>query len=72
MLDFIDQFSYLHLIIFAIALGLAPFVPEPHLVQKIRMLIQGTLSKPIDIFDLFFHLIPLFLIGIKLIKDYLL
>ncbi|MBT4288425.1 MAG: RND transporter [Deltaproteobacteria bacterium] len=72
MLDFIDKFSYLHLIIFAVALGLAPFVPEPHLVEKIRMLTQGTLTKPIDIFDLLFHSIPLILIGIKLVKDFLL
>lgn len=72
MLDFIDKFSYLQLIIFAVALGLAPFVPEPHLVEKIRMLFQGTLSKPIDIFDLFFHSVPLILLGIKLVKDYVL
>lgn len=72
MLDFIDKISYLHLIIFAVALGLAPFVPEPHLVEKLRMLTQGALTKPIDIFDLLFHSIPLILIGIKLVKDFIL
>lgn len=39
----------------AILLGLAPFQPEPHLVEKLRMLVDGTLSKPIDIFDLLLH-----------------
>ncbi len=39
----------------ALFLGLAPFVPEPHLVEKIRMLANGDLNKPIDIFDLIMH-----------------
>ncbi len=47
-------------------LGLAPLVPEPHAVQKLRMLSQGALSKPVDIFDLFYHLLPLMLLGLKL------
>jgi hypothetical protein len=51
-------------------LALAPFSPEPHLVEKTRMLFEGTLSKPIDIFDLFLHSTPLFLLAAKLIKDY--
>ena len=46
-------------IVFAcMTLGLAPFVPEPHLVEKLRMLSQGALRKPIDIFDLLFHAVP--------------
>lgn len=68
----IDAMSYPMLIILAIGLGLAPFVPEPHLVEKIRMLSQGTLSKPIDIFDLLMHSAPLFLLGYKLTKDFVL
>ena len=36
----------------------APFVPEPHLLEKTRMLVQGTLSRPLDIFDLLWHLLP--------------
>lgn len=47
--------SYSFLIPASLLLGLAPFVPEPHLVEKIRMLFSGTLSRPIDIFDLFLH-----------------
>lgn len=39
----------------ALLLGLAPFVPEPHLWEKLRLLAQGGLSRPIDIFDLLFH-----------------
>ena len=42
-------------------LAVAPIVPEPHLVEKLRMLSQGTLVKPIDIFDLLMHSVPLVL-----------
>ncbi|MBU0673381.1 MAG: RND transporter [Proteobacteria bacterium] len=47
----------------------APGLPKPHVLEKIGMLIEGRLSRPLDIFDLFFHLIPgVFLIG-KLICE---
>jgi len=55
------------LVIAALFLGLAPFVPEPHLWEKTKMLFDGSLSKPIDIFDLFMHGTPLILLIIKLI-----
>ena len=61
--------SYGFLVVFAILLGLAPFFPEPHIVEKLRMLSNGELTRPIDIFDLLMHASPtLFLIG-KLIYD---
>lgn len=44
-------------LLFALTLGLAPFSP-PHLVEKIRMLFGGELSKAIDIFDLCLHSTP--------------
>ena len=50
-----------------IILGLAPFRPEPHLVEKLRMLANGQLTAPIDIFDLFLHGAPLLLIAGKLL-----
>ncbi len=37
----------------------------PHVVEKLIMLKNGTLKRPMDIFDLFFHLIPLILLIIK-------
>jgi hypothetical protein len=39
----------------ALLLGLAPFTPEPHLWEKLKMLAAGTLTRPIDIFDLLMH-----------------
>jgi hypothetical protein len=49
----------------ALVLGLAPFRPEPHLVEKLRMLFSGTLSRPIDIFDLVLHGTPVLLLAVR-------
>lgn len=46
----------------------APFVPEPHLVEKARMLAAGTLTRPIDIFDVFWHLLPAALLVVRLAR----
>lgn len=54
------------LVIASILLGLAPFVPEPHALEKIRMLMQGKLTRPVDIFDLVFHLFPVILLVLQL------
>ena len=65
---FLDKIPLVYLIIGAISLGLAPFFPEPHLVEKLRMLINGTLTKPVDIFDLLMHAsLPVLLIA-KLVR----
>jgi hypothetical protein len=55
------------LIIASIFLGLAPFTPEPHIVEKLRLLSNGNLRQPVDIFDLVFHLLPVLLLLLKLI-----
>ncbi|MCU0805103.1 MAG: hypothetical protein MUF79_08465 [Burkholderiales bacterium] len=52
----------------ALLLALAPFSPEPHLWEKLKMLASGTLSRPIDIFDLFWHAAPLLLLALKLVR----
>ncbi|MCK6529736.1 RND transporter [Myxococcota bacterium] len=55
-MEWLDRIPLGPLAVGALLLGLAPFTPEPHLVEKARMLAQGTLRRPIDVFDLFFHL----------------
>ena len=67
----LDYFSYPALITGAVLLGLAPFFPQPHLLEKLGMLKSGTLTKPIDIFDLFFHSVPLLILAAKAGRDYL-
>jgi hypothetical protein len=54
------------LVILCLTLGLAPFVPEPHIWEKLKMLVSGTLTRPIDIFDMLFHGVPWILLLLKL------
>ena len=54
-------------VIASLTLGLAPFVPEPHIWEKLKMLAAGTLRKPIDIFDLVLHAAPFILLIGKLL-----
>jgi len=54
MFKWLDKLPWEVLIIGSLTLGLAPFSP-PHLWEKLLMLSQGVLSRPIDIFDLFLH-----------------
>lgn len=70
MLTFLDKIPYGILGAAAIFLLLAPFRPMPHVMEKILMLKNGTLSRPIDIFDLVFHLIPEILLITKAWRDF--
>ncbi len=54
----------------ALLLGLAPFVPEPHLWEKLKILVAGTLTRPMDIFDLFLHASLPVLLGLKLLRQW--
>ena len=54
----LDQIPWWAALAAALTLGLAPFVPEPHIVEKLRMLASGTLTRPIDIFDFCLHAAP--------------
>jgi hypothetical protein len=64
----LDQVPMPLLILACLTLGLAPFFPEPHLWEKLKMLVAGDLVKPIDIFDLLMHAAPFVLLAAKLVK----
>jgi hypothetical protein len=66
-MQWLDRLPLGLLVVVALALGLAPFAPEPHLWQKLKMLSAGTLTRPIDIFDLVLHGAPVVLLGLKLL-----
>jgi hypothetical protein len=68
MLKWVDKLPVKPLIVVAVFFALAPFKPEPHLFEKLRMLFEGTLTRPIDIFDLFMHSLPIMLLAIRLIR----
>ena len=55
-------------VLFALTLGLAPFRPEPHIWEKLGMLLEGTLSRPVDVFDLVLHATPWGLLVLKLAR----
>ena len=59
---------YAPVLLACLLLGLAPFVPEPHLVGKIRWVMGGAVGmKPMDWFDLLMHGSPfLVLLGMGL------
>ena len=66
MLKLLDRLPWIWLLLIAGWLAIAPITPEPHLVEKLRMLVQGTLVRPLDIFDLLLHAAPLVLVALKL------
>ena len=68
MMRWIDSIPLPVLIGIAILMGVLPLHSTPHLVEKLTMLVQGTLVKPIDIFDLFMHGTPAALLIIRVVR----
>jgi hypothetical protein len=66
----IDRIPYPLLILLAVFMLLAPFRPMPHVLEKLIMLKNGALNRPIDIFDLFYHLLPTILLALKIFRTY--
>lgn len=64
----LDQIPLNILILAALTLGLAPFFPEPHVWEKLKMLFSGTLTRPVDIFDMLMHAAPFILLIAKLAR----
>lgn len=71
-LNWLDTVPLLYLILVACVLGLAPYFPQPHLVEKLVMLASGELTRSADVFDLFFHGAPVVLLVVRLARDWLL
>ncbi len=67
-MKYLDKISFRMAIIMTIFLGLAPFVPEPHLWQKLKMLTGGAPFTPLDVFDVSFHLIPALILLAKIYR----
>ena len=67
-MKWLDKIPFSTLIIISLLLGLAPFSPEPHVWEKLKMLSTGSLNKPMDIFDLLLHGTPWVLLMLKGIR----
>lgn len=68
MMSWLDNLPFLVLIVACLTLGLAPFTPEPHIWEKLKMLFAGELVRPLDIVDLLMHASPWLLLLMKLAK----
>lgn len=67
-MSWLDKVPLSLLILLSLTLGLAPFFPEPHLWEKLKMLFHGELRRPIDIFDLLLHGAAPLLLVLKLLR----
>ena len=54
------------LVVACLTLGLAPFT-QPHVVEKLQMLVHGRLVRPLDWFDLVLHATPWVLLLAKVV-----
>jgi len=68
-MKWIDEIPWLFIVVAALFFGLAPFTPEPHVWEKLKMLAAGSLVRPIDIFDLVLHASPFVLAVVKYWRD---
>lgn len=66
MLSWLDRFPWIWLLLLAAWMAIAPLTPEPHLVEKLRLLVHGELVRPVDLFDFLMHATPLLLVALKL------
>ncbi len=62
-----DSIPFPILIVACLTLGLAPFVPEPHVWEKLKMLMAGELTRLVDVGDLLLHGVPWLLLEMKFI-----
>lgn len=58
MTRWLSAFPWAVVLIACLSLGLAPFAPVPHVIEKLGMLLRGQLVRPIDWFDLVMHGAP--------------
>lgn len=68
MLRFIDETPVSLFLVLTLTLGLAPFLPEPHIWEKLKMLAAGELSAPVDMLDLAMHGLPWLVLAVKLLR----
>jgi hypothetical protein len=48
MRKLLDKIPLTLLVVLCLTLGLAPFMPLPHLLEKLKMLASGELSDPVS------------------------
>ena len=66
----LDRISYPLLILLAVFMLLAPLRPMPHVLEKLIVLKNRAVNRLVDIFDLFYHLLPTILLALKIVRTY--
>ena len=67
-MKWLDEFPLPLILLLCLLLGLAPFIPEPHVWEKLKLLSSGDLTRPLDIFDLLLHGAPFVLLLMRLLR----
>ena len=68
-MNWLDKIPLVPLAVAAIFMAALPFGATPHLVEKLGMLVDGTLQRPVDIFDLLMHGAASVLLIIRLFRQ---
>ncbi|MDH5611034.1 MAG: hypothetical protein OEY66_01075 [Gammaproteobacteria bacterium] len=71
-MKWLDEISLAFLLIAAVLMAVLPLNATPHLFEKLGMLADGTLQRPLDIFDLFMHGTPAMLLLVRLFRQFVL
>ncbi len=70
MLIWPDRLPWKWLLLLAGWMAIAPITPEPHVIEKLRLLDHMARVGPLDIFDLALHATPLLLVVLKLWRQW--
>ena len=69
-MNWLDKAPLWVVVALAVWMAVAPIAPEPHLMEKLRLLSQGALVRPLDVFDLCLHLAPMLLLALRLWRQF--
>lgn len=69
-MKWLDKLPWIIVIVTVVTMGLAPYKPEPHVLEKLDMLVSGNLSRPIDIGDFILHISPWLLLVLKTLRQF--
>jgi hypothetical protein len=67
-MKWLDDYPLPLIVLVCLLLGLAPYMPEPHVWEKLKLLAAGSLGRPLDIFDLLLHGAPFGVLVMKLLQ----
>jgi hypothetical protein len=65
----LDRIPWSLALLAALTFGLSPFVPEPHVWAKLKLLGQGALVRLADVVDLVLHAVPWAVLGAKMMRQ---